>query len=86
MNGYYFYANELANEFGYDRVEEGQSAPRRVGLIAQELQAIEPMLDKELKNITGYYSIKYTNLNTILIEAIKELDVRAEVAKNQAGL
>ncbi len=86
MNGYYFYANELADEFGFDRVEEGEQKPRRIGLIAQELQEIEPLLVDELKNLPGYYTINYAHLNSILIEAMKELDVRAEAAKNQAGL
>ena len=86
MNGYYFYANDLADEFGYDRVEEGEQKPRRIGLIAQELQAIEPDLVEELPHIPGYYSINYPHLNAVLIEALKELDIRAEAAAIQAGL
>ena len=87
MNGYYYYSNELATEmFGYDRMEEGVDKPRRIGLIAQELQLIEPALVHEMSHISGYYTINYTHLNAVLIEALKELDVRAEAAAISAGL
>ena len=92
MEPYYFYSNELADEFGYDRVEEGQQKPRRIGLIAQELQIIEPNLIERLEHLPktdgegGYYTINYDHLNALLIEAMKELEVRAEVAETQVGL
>jgi len=92
MEAYYFYSNDLADYFGYDRVEEGEQKPRRIGLIAQELEAIEPNLVERLEHLPtdegqdGYYTINYAHLNALLIEAMKELDVRAEVVKTQLGL
>ena len=64
MEAYYFYSNDLANRFGYDRVEEGEQKPRRIGLIAQELENIEPNLVERLHHLPtdegqdGYYTIK----------------------------
>ena len=92
METYYFYSNDLADRFGYDRVEEGEQKPRRIGLIAQELSAIEPNLVEILEHLPkdegegGYYTINYEHLNALLIEAMKELEARAEVAATQAGL
>ena len=92
MESYYFYSNDLANHFGYDRVEEGEQRPRRIGLIAQELLAIEPNLVERLNHLPkdegqdGYYTINYNHLNALLIEAIKELEARAAIAATQAGL
>ena len=89
MNSYYFFANETAQYYGYDRTEdlpEGTSQPRRMGLIAQEIQSIEPNLVEELPHIPGYYTINYPHLNALLIEALKELDARAEAAKVSLGI
>ena len=86
MDPYYFHSNELAEHFGYDRMEDGEQKPRRIGLIAQELQLIEPNLVEELPHIPGYYTINYKHLNALLMQAIKELDVRASSAATQAGL
>ena len=92
MQSYYFYSNDLADTFGYDRVEEGEQKPRRLGLIAQELSAIEPNLVERLEHLPtdegegGYYTINYEHLNALLIEAMKELEARAAIAETQAGL
>ena len=92
MESYYFYSNDLADRFGYDRVEDGEQKPRRIGLIAQELAAIEPDLVEVLEHLPkdegedGYYTINYNHLNALLIEAMKELEARAAIAETQAGL
>ena len=92
MESYYFYSNDLADRFGYDRVAEGEQKPRRIGLIAQELMAIEPNLVEVLHHLPtdegqdGYYTINYEHLNALLIEAMKELEARAAIAETQAGL
>jgi hypothetical protein len=92
MEAYYFYSNDLADRFGYDRVEEGEQKPRRFGLIAQELEAIEPNLVELLDHLPtdegqdGYYTINYEHLNALLIEAMKELEARAAIAETRAGL
>ena len=87
MESYYFYGNDLADHFGYDRVGEGEQRPRRVGLIAQELMSIEPALVERLRHLptdegqNGYYTINYPHLNALLIEALKELNTRADAAQ-----
>jgi hypothetical protein len=92
MEAYYFYSNDLADRFGYDRVEEGEQKPRRIGLIAQELMTIEPNLVELLDHLPtdegqdGYYTINYEHLNALLIEAMKELEARAAIAETRAGL
>ena len=92
MESYYFYSNETADFFGYDRVPEGEQKPRRVGLIAQELAAIEPNLVEVLEHLPkdegqdGYYTINYNHLNALLLEALKELEARAAIAETQSGL
>ena len=92
MEAYYFYSNDLADRFGYDRVEDGEQKPRRIGLIAQELMTIEPNLVERLNHLPtdegedGYYTINYEFLNALLIEAMKELEARAAIAATRAGL
>ena len=44
LQAYYFYYNEAGNLQGFDRPEDVGPAPRHLGLIAQELQAVEPSL------------------------------------------
>ena len=92
MEAYYFYSNDTADYYGYDRTDgtgylpEGSEKPKRIGLVAQELLAIEPNLVEQIPNIPGYYTINYPHLNAVLMEALKELDVRAEAAKTNLGL
>ena len=69
MEAYYFYANDLADEFGYDRLGPGMEVkPRRIGLIAQEMENIEPNLVERLRHLPtdegegGYYTINYLSL------------------------
>ena len=60
--------------------------------IRDRLQTIEPNLVERLEHLPktdgegGYYTINYDHLNALLIEAMKELEVRAEVAETQVGL
>jgi hypothetical protein len=92
LQGYYFYANSLGNKYGYDRAEDFDGAiPKRVGIIAQELMAVAPELitiQDHIYAVDGieYYYVEYEKLNALLLQAIKELDARAEVAKTAAGL
>ena len=88
LESYYFYYNELGNRFGFGVTEEGVSQTRQVGLIAQELQAVEPSLVKVMENITedDYYRVDYTALNVLVLDAINELNNRADVIKSQLGM
>ena len=90
LEAYYFTMNELGQEFGWDRaVDNGGVVPRRIGLISQELQAVEPSLVRVmdwLDTEEDYYWIDYEALNGLLLEAIKELNQRADAVKTQLGM
>lgn len=89
IEAYYFYFNQLGQDFGWGRTEEGEQQPRQVGLIAQELMNIEPSLvDKMdwLKEDGDYYRIDYEHLNTLLLDALNELNERADNVKRQLGM
>ena len=87
MQSYYFTMNDVANDLGYGRPDPvtGQK-PMQAGLIAQELREIEPNLVIPSFDNPDYYTINYGNLNAILVEAIKELNVRAENARVALGV
>ena len=90
LEAYYFTMNSLGQEFGWDRAEDnGGVVPRKIGLISQELMAIEPSLVRVmdwLDTDEDYYWIDYEALNGLLLEAVKELNQRADVVKTQLGL
>ena len=88
LETYYFHWNALGNDLGFGRVPEGVSAPRQIGLIAQELQAVEPSLVTTMPNIedTDYYRIDYTALNVLVLDALNELNARADVIKERLGM
>ena len=85
LEAYYFYTNSLAQTFGWDRPEDvGSVPPRRLGLIAQELQLVEPSLVRVmdwLESDEDYYWIDYEALYVLCLDAINELNARAEAAK-----
>lgn len=95
LQAYYFYYNSTANTQGFDRTEDVGPAPRRVGLIAQELQAVEPSLVKPMtwlgEDAAGegqgdYYWVDYDALYVLCLDAINELNARAEAAKVALGM
>jgi hypothetical protein len=53
----------------------------KIGLIAQELQTVYPQLVFE--NDSGLLSVNYIGLIPVLVEAIKELEVKVSDLKNQ---
>lgn len=55
--------------------------PKRMGLIAQDLQKVYPELVD--KDSSGYYSVDYIGLIPVMIEALKELDSIIEVQNTQ---
>jgi hypothetical protein len=55
--------------------------PKRMGLIAQDLQKVYPELVD--KDSSGYYSVDYIGLIPVMIEALKELDSIVETQKIQ---
>jgi hypothetical protein len=50
---------------------EGAAAPRHLGVVAQEVEAVFPELVSGPED--GYKSVEYTKLTAVLIEAVKEL-------------
>jgi hypothetical protein len=61
----------------YDRIDTNVHT---IGLIAQELETVYPELVIESN---GYKSVAYGNLVGLLIEAIKDQQVRIENLENQ---
>jgi len=88
LQSYYFRTNELARSFGWDSETfwENGVEPKHIGLMAQDLQAIEPLLVNEIEFAPGYYRIEYNQLNVLLLEAIKNLNTRAESIKQTLGM
>ena len=89
LEAYYFTFNEIAHNFGIDHPDVYPVAPRRVGLISDELQAVEPSLVRVmdwLDTDEEYYWVDYESLNALLLEAMKELNQRADAIKTRLGL
>jgi len=105
LEAYYFYYNELGNDWGFDQpgidypeiLDENVYAngkPKRLGLIAQELQAVEPSLVRPMTWLGAdaagegqdYYWIDYDALYILCLDAINELNARAEAAKAALGI
>ena len=92
LEAYYFYFNELGQSFGYGQVEEGGSPIRQVGLIAQELMAIEPSLVKVMDEdwsdyyVEDYYWVDYEALQVLCLDALNELNEKADNIKTQLGM
>ena len=85
LNGIIYTNNQLANDFGYTDTEE------KVGLIAQEVEAILPQLvtiapfDREekdgkvvSKSGNDYKTVQYDKIVALLVEAVKELSARVK--------
>lgn len=93
LESYYFHFNEHARTIGFDPDEDGSGAeaPRRIGLIAQALAEIEPALVKPIvvaqdNSGTQYYGIDYQTLNAMCLDALNELNTRADAIKTQIGM
>ena len=66
LTGFYYEANETAQELGYDPVRE-------VGVSAQDVQAVLPEIVVPAPIDENYLTIRYEKLVPLLVEAIKEL-------------
>ena len=84
LESYYFHFNELGKAFGFGHVEDGGAEIRNIGLIAQELAAIEPSLVKPMDDEwttyedDTYYWVDYEALNVLCLDALNELNVKAD--------
>jgi hypothetical protein len=76
LNGYYYYENEKAKEYGYDNPE------RQVGLSAQEVEKVLPEVIAEApintEYKTDYKTVKYEKMIPLLVEAMKEQQEQIE--------
>lgn len=93
LESYYFHFNDHARTIGFDPDAEGSGAPapRRIGMIAQALEQVEPTLVKPIEvaqdeSGTQYYGIDYQTLNAMCIDALNELNERADAIKTQLGM
>lgn len=84
LNGYYYTANETAQDLGY-------TAELQVGVSAQEVQAVlpevvtrAPISDNEGVD-EDYLTVKYEKLVPLLIEAIKEQNQRIKELEAKIG-
>jgi hypothetical protein len=77
LNGFYYEANQTAQDLGY-------TVKREVGVSAQEVQNILPEIVVPAPIDEKYLTVHYDKLIPLLIEAIKELEKRvAELEANQ---
>lgn len=75
LDGFYYEANQTAQNLGYKPVREA-------GVSAQQVQAVLPEVVKPAPIDSQYLTVDYERLVPLLIEAIKELE--AKVAKLEA--
>ena len=76
LSGFYYEANETAQNLGYEAVRE-------VGVSAQQVQAVQPEIVVPAPIDDRYLTVRYERLVPLLIEAIKELDGELQSIKAQ---
>jgi hypothetical protein len=76
LNGFYYEANQTAQDLGY-------SVKREVGVSAQEVQSVFPEVVVPAPIDNQYLTVHYEKLIPLLIEAIKELKAEVEEIKGQ---
>ena len=74
LNGFYYEANQTAQDLGYDAIRE-------VGVSAQEVQSILPEIVVPAPISDKYLTVRYEKLIPLLVEAIKELSEEVERLK-----
>jgi Chaperone of endosialidase len=74
LNGFYYQANQTAQDLGYE-------AKREVGVSAQEVQQVLPEIIEKAPIDDTYMTVKYDRLIPLLVEAIKELKLEIDNLK-----
>jgi hypothetical protein len=75
LSGFFYEPNEIAESYGYEK-------ERKVGVSAQEVQAVLPEAVKDAPIGDGYLTVQYEKLVPLLIEAIKEQQKQIDELKN----
>ena len=78
LEGFYYQANEVAQELGY-------TVKREVGVSAQQVQAVLPEVVVPAPIDEKYLTVHYDKLVPLLIEAIKEQQAQIEELKSKLG-
>ena len=88
LNGYYFFENDKAKEYGYENQDKKQ-----IGVSAQEVEKVLPEIvsqapfdmaeDGTSKSGEDYKTVDYEKLVPLLIEAIKEQQIQIDCLKEQ---
>ena len=76
LSGFYYEANEIAQQLGY-------SIKREVGVSAQEVQKVLPEVIAPAPIDEQYLTVKYERIVPLLIMAVKELKQQVDEIKNQ---
>lgn len=75
LSGFYYQANQTAQDFGY-------GVYREVGVSAQEVQAVLPEAVAPAPIDPEYLTVRYERIVPLLIEAIKELRIEINDLKS----
>jgi hypothetical protein len=78
LTGFYYEANEAAQELGFAK-------RREVGISAQATQEVLPEIVKPAPVDEQYLTVQYERFAPLLIEAIKELRQEVNAIKRQLG-
>ena len=76
LTGFYYEANEIAQALGY-------KVRREIGVSAQDVQKILPEIVAPAPIDNQYLTIDYERIVPLLIEAIKELNVKVKQLENK---
>ena len=76
LNGFYYEANQTAQDLGY-------KVRREVGVSAQDVQKVMPEIVSPAPIDAKYLTIDYERLVPLLIEAIKELKAEVDELKKK---
>ena len=69
LDAFYYHANDVAQELGYENVPE-------VGISAQQVFLVQPQVTAPAPIDPQYLTVRYERLVPLLIAAIKELELR----------
>lgn len=75
LNGFYYEPNEVAESYGYEK-------ETRVGLSAQEVEAVLPEIVTDAPIGDGYKTVDYAKLVPVLVEAIKDQQKQIDELKS----